>query len=122
MASVLRDDDLIGTVENVCGARFLSEKSALFSDTRRLLNSPAFSTYLYDIYVIDSEEKITQWLAESLPVTDEFLLKFLLFHGFYLSNTTDLGAYVDEVLGHLEAEAISVIRRHHAMPEQHPTH
>jgi hypothetical protein len=116
VASVSRDDVLMGTVENVCGARFLSEKSALFSDTRRLLNSPAFSTYLYDIYVIDSEEGIVQWLAESIPAPDEFLLKFLLFRGFYISDTKDLRGYVNAELDSLEAEAVSVIRRD-AVPE-----
>jgi hypothetical protein len=109
-------DDLMGTVENVCGAHFLSEKIALFSDTRRLLNHPVFSTYLYDIYGIDSEEGIVQWLAESIPAPDEFLLKFLLFRGFYMSDTKDLRDYVNAELDSLEAEAVSVIRRD-AIPE-----
>jgi hypothetical protein len=110
-------DDLMGTVENVCGAHFLSEKIALFSDTRRLLNHPVFSTYLYDIYGIDSEEGVVQWLAESIPAPDEFLLKFLLFRGFYMSDTKDLRDYVDEALSLLEEDVLSSVIRRVAIPE-----
>lgn len=120
MASEL--PDLRDAIETVCGARRLAEKSVLFSDTRRLLNSPAFSAYLYDIYVIADEEGIVQWLAESIPAPDEFLLKFLLFRGFYMSSTTDLRVYVDEALSLMEEDVLSSIIRRDAIPEHIVVH
>jgi len=81
-------------------------------------DSPAFSAYLYDIYVIADEEGIVQWLAESIPAPDEFLLKFLLFRGFYMSDTADLRDYVDEALSLLEEDALSLVIRHPPIPSQ----
>ena len=95
-------DGVMRTVEKVCGARFVSQKLSLFAETRDLLAGPSFTPWLYALFVLDSDDLVTDWLAESLPVPAVFLAKYLLFRGFYASTATDLREYAEMVLDELE--------------------
>ncbi len=94
--------DLLHTVEKVCGAQFVSQKLSLFAETRGLLAGPSFTPWLYALFVLDSDDLVTDWLAESLPLPAVFLAKYLLFLGFYASSATDLREYALSVLTELE--------------------
>ena len=94
--------DLLRTVEKVCGAQFVSQKLRLFAETRDLLAGPSFTPWLYALFVLDSDDLVTDWLAESLPLPAAFLAKYLLFLGFYASTATDLREYAETVLDDLE--------------------
>lgn len=98
---------LMRTVEKVCGAQFLSEKLSLFSDTRDLLAGPFLDLWLYELYVLDSDEAVTEWLAGSLPDPAALLVKYLLFQGFYLSSATSLREYADLALNSLESVVLA---------------
>lgn len=99
---------LLRTVEKVCGAQFLSEKLSLFSDTRDLLaNVNIMNIWLFELYVLDSDEAVTEWLAGSLPDPAALLVKYLLFQGFYMSSATSLREYAETVLGELESVVLS---------------
>jgi hypothetical protein len=100
--------DLLHTVEKVCGARFVSQKLSLFAETRDLLEGPSFTLWLYALFVLDSDDLVTDWLAESLPVPAAFLAKYLLFLGFYASTATDLREYALSVLTELEMRVAPV--------------
>ena len=95
-------DGVMRTVEKVCGARFVSQKLSLFAETRDLLAGPSFTPWLYTLFVLDCDDMVTDWLAESLPVPAVFLAKYLLFRGFYASTATDLREYAEMVLDYLE--------------------
>ena len=96
-------DDLQHTVEKVCGARFLSEKLLLFAEAREHLAGPLYALWLHDLFVLDSDDAVTDWLAESLSTPAAFLVKYLLFRGFYLSSATDLREHAEEALDELQA-------------------
>lgn len=100
--------DLLRTVEKVCGARFVSRKLSLFAETRDLLAGPSFLPWLHALFVLDGDDLVTDWLAESLPVPAAFLAKYLLFLGFYASSATDLREYAVAVLDELEMRAAPV--------------
>ena len=100
--------DLLHTVEKVCGARFVSQKLPLFAETRGLLAGSSFTPWLYALFVLDSDDLVTDWLAESLPVPAAFLAKYLLFRGFYASTATDLREYAEAVLTELEMRVAPV--------------
>ena len=99
--------DLLHTVEKVCGARFVSQKLPLFAETRDLLAGPSLQPWLYALFVLDSDDLVTDWLAESLPVPAVFLAKYLLFLGFYASTATDLREYALSGLTELESAGLS---------------
>ena len=102
--------DLLHTVEKVCGARFVSQKLSLFAETRDLLEGPSFTLWLYALFVLDSDDLVTDWLAESLSIPAAFLAKYLLFLGFYASTATDLREYAEAVLTELEMQIAPVGR------------
>ncbi|MHB1658115.1 MAG: hypothetical protein ACYCRF_02230 [Acidithiobacillus sp.] len=95
--------DLQHTVEKVCGARFLSEKLPLFAEAREYLAGPLYVLWLHDLFVLDSDDLVTDWLAESIAAPAAFLVKYLLFRGFYMSSTPDLREYAGAELTNLEA-------------------
>ncbi|MHB1643093.1 MAG: hypothetical protein ACYCS8_10640 [Acidithiobacillus sp.] len=95
--------DLQHTVEKVCGARFLSEKLPLFAEAREFLAGPLYALWLHDLFVLDSDDLVTDWLAESIAAPAAFLVKYLLFRGFYMTNAADLREYAEAELTNLEA-------------------
>ncbi|BDB13367.1 hypothetical protein [Acidithiobacillus ferrooxidans] len=95
--------DLQHTVEKVCGARFLSEKLPLFAEAREHLAGPLYVLWLHDLFVLDSDDLVTDWLAESIAAPAVFLVKYLLFRGFYMSSTPDLREYAEAALDDLQA-------------------
>ena len=97
------------TVETICGARFLHQKLRLLADARELLDGPAFDAWLHDLFVLD-EDRVMDWLAESVPEPAVFLAKSLLQWGFYASDATDLREYADTVLEDLEARTLAAIQ------------
>ena len=103
--------DLLHTVEKVCGARFTHQKLPLFAETRGLLAGPSFTPWLYTLFVLDCDDLVTDWLAESLPLPAVFLAKYLLFLGFYASTATDLREYALSVLTELEMRVAPVAAR-----------
>jgi hypothetical protein len=99
---------LMRTVETVCGARFMSEKLRLFADTRDCLNGPCPANWQFELYTLDSDAAVTEWLADSLPDPAALLTKYLLFMGFYASSATDLLDYAETVLSELETTSLPV--------------
>lgn len=102
--------DPMRTVETICGARFLHQKLRLLADARELLDGPAFDAWLHDLFVLDGEDRVMDWLAESVPEPAVFLAKSLLQWGFYASDATDLREYADTVLEDLEAQTLAAIQ------------
>ena len=106
MNSRSADIEMLDFVEKVCGARFQSEKASLAMDARALLSKPGLmDRWMHQIFTLTTDAEITGWLAESLPIPAEALVKHLLYRGFYASSTTDLTDFAGTVLDELAASS-----------------
>ena len=101
--------DPMRTVETICGARFLHQKLRLLADARELLDGPSFDAWLHDLFVLDGEGPVMDWLAESVPEPSVFLARYLLYLGFYASRAMDLREYAETMLDDLEARTLAAI-------------
>lgn len=93
-------------IEKTCNAGHIHDKLRIFSDARYLMDdSGRFIGLLLQIFTCD-EDPVDLWLAESLHDSSEMLVKYLLFRGFYVSDSKDLWGYVDDELSAMEAETL----------------